>query len=75
MVWLSWIQYISPIKYSTEAMVYNEFTIDPNGIGNDFEAFLNYSLGYNNCIGILIALIFLFRILGFICLRMRVRKF
>lgn len=56
-------------------MVYNEFTLDPNGIGNDFVTFLNYSLGYNKCIGILIALIFLFRILAFICLRMRVRKF
>lgn len=56
-------------------MIYNEFTIDPNGIGNDFVNFLNFSLGYNKCIGILIALIFFFRILGLICLRLRVRKF
>jgi ATP-binding cassette, subfamily G (WHITE), eye pigment precursor transporter len=73
--WLSWIQYISPIKYATEALIYNEFTLDPNGIGNDFESFLNYSLGYNYCIAILIALMVLFRILAFVCLRLRVRKF
>jgi ABC-type multidrug transport system permease subunit len=32
LAWLSWIQYISPIKYCAEALLSNEFANDPNNI-------------------------------------------
>ena len=35
LAWLSWIQYISPIKYGAEAILWNEFNHDPNNIEDD----------------------------------------
>jgi ABC-type multidrug transport system permease subunit len=75
LAWLSWIQYISPIKYGAEALLWNEFTIDPNGIKNDMMSFLSYNLGYSYCCAILILLILGFRTIAFFCLKLRVKKF
>jgi ABC-type multidrug transport system permease subunit len=73
--WLSWMQYISPIKYGSEAMLSNEFANDPNNISQDLYSFLSYSLGYNYCCAILILLTLGLRVIAYFCLRMRVRKF
>jgi ABC-type multidrug transport system permease subunit len=35
LAWLSWIQYISPIKYCAEALLSNEFANDPNNMSQD----------------------------------------
>lgn len=75
LAWLSWIQYISPIKYGAEALLSNEFINDPNNIKNDLMSFLSYNLGYSYCCAILILLIFGFRTIAFFCLKLRVKKF
>ena len=72
--WLSWFQYISPIKYGAEALLYNEFSNDK--INRDqLTTFLGYNLGYWKCIGISVFIIVLCRILAFIGFKCLVRKF
>lgn len=73
--WLSWIQYISPIKYGAEALLWNEFANDPNNIKTDIMSFLSYHLGYGYCCAILILLTLVLRTIAFGCLKLRVRKF
>mmetsp|Transcript_21771 Transcript_21771/g.33626 ORF Transcript_21771/g.33626 Transcript_21771/m.33626 type:complete len:99 (+) Transcript_21771:277-573(+) len=73
--WISWIQYISPIKYAAESMVHNEFQPDPFGVKDNFTSFLDYNLGYWKCILILIALMIGFRILALYTFKALVTKF
>lgn len=73
--WLSWFQYISPIKYCAEALVDNEFRNDKYGIGDDLKDHLDYIVGYGRCVIIFIALIIGFRALAFVVFRMLIRKF
>ena len=72
--WLSWFQYVSPIKYGAEALLYNEFRNDE--VNRDaLTKFLGYELGYWKSVGISIALILLFRLFAFIGFKSLVRKF
>ena len=72
--WLSWFQYVSPIKYGAEALLYNEFRNDE--VNRDaLTKFLGYELGYWKSVGITIALILLFRLFAFIGFKSLVRKF
>jgi len=73
--WISWIQYISPVKYAAEALVQNEFEEDSLGIGEKFTEFLNYNTGYWNCVIILFALTVGFRIIALISFSLMVKKF
>lgn len=66
-VWFSWLQYVSPIRYALEAVVWNEFADfdDENGtIPNPIE-YLNYRLGLWECIGCLWGLSVVFRIVSY----------
>ena len=72
--WLSWIQYISPIKYCAEALMWNEFRNDEYGIRDDLMEFVGYKLSYYSCVLIFLALIVGFRIIAFLMFRVLVGK-
>ena len=74
-VWLSWLQYLSPIRYSTEALVRNEFQNNEkygeySKIYEDYN--LNLGLGY--CIMLLTILAVVLRLLALAALRLKVAK-
>ena len=48
--WLAWLQYLSPIKYTAESLVYNEFMYDKYDVLDTLTKFLDYNLGLLNCI-------------------------
>jgi hypothetical protein len=75
LAWLSWVQYISPIKYCAEALMWNEFSNDPHGLRDDLMKFIDYKLSYGKCCGILVLLIIGFRIVAYIMFRSLVTKF
>ncbi|CAD8074209.1 unnamed protein product [Paramecium primaurelia] len=66
-VWISWIQYISPMKYSFEAFATNEFEKRQYVFGDPIET-LGFDIGLWESIGILIALAIFIRIMAFIFL-------
>lgn len=72
--WLSWIQYISPIKYCAEALMWNEFSNDQYGLRDDLMEFVGYKLSYSKCIFIFIALIVMFRVVAFFMFRILVSR-
>jgi len=72
--WLSWIQYISPIKYCAEALMWNEFKNDEYELRDDLMEFIGYKIGYWNCVYIFVGLIILFRIMAFLMFRVLVTK-
>ena len=52
--WLSWLQYLSPIRYSSEALVRNEF--EDNGDYQDSDSIFeryDYDIGLYECLIIL----------------------
>ena len=67
--WLSWIQYVSPIKYCAEAMIYNEFMYDKYDILEPLTDFIDYKIGLVGCLGIMLGMIFFFRFLSLIFFR------
>lgn len=73
--WLAWIRYFSPFRYAIEASMRNEFDNNPivppqmNPVTN-----LNLDFGMWVCVGVMIAWGFALRIIGFICLKLLVRK-
>ena len=73
--WLSWIQYISPIKYGAESLLANEFAYDTYEIKDEIMDFLSYDLGYLNCIFIFLGLIVVLRMIAFVFFKLLVRKF
>ncbi|CAI2360246.1 unnamed protein product [Moneuplotes crassus] len=75
-VWLRWIQYLSPLRYSTEALMRNEFE-DNEEYSQEFQEIYekyDYNIGLWPCIGILALLSILFRIGAYISLRLTVTK-
>lgn len=74
-VWLRWLQYLSPIRYSTEAILRNEFEDNSiyNNSNNIYEQF-NYDIGLANCIIILAAMAVGFRMLAALALKVTVAK-
>jgi ABC-type multidrug transport system permease subunit len=73
--WLGWLQYLSTIKYGSEALVSNELAADTFGLKENFLPFLDYNLGYRNCMFIMLALTIGCRLLAFIMFKSLVRKF
>eukprot|EP00347_Sterkiella_histriomuscorum_P009468 403341097 len=75
-VWISWFQYISPIKYSLEAFVWNEFDTREYG-PNEVRLIprLGFELGISKCLAILAGLTVFLRIVSMICLKLLVSKF
>ena len=64
--WLSWIQYISPLKYGAEAIIYNEFRYDKYNVRDALTKQIDYTLGLSRCIQIFIFIIFFLRALSFL---------
>jgi len=74
-IWLAWLRYVSPFRYSIEAANRNEF----DGNNTDFGGFnpvvsLNLNFGEWNCIAVLFAYGVFYRILACFFLKMLVRK-
>ena len=70
--WVKWLEYISPIRYSLEALVYNEFQgtkYIPNPIN-----FLNFEWGYWSCMLYLAIIGGGIRLLGFFALLVNARS-
>jgi ABC-type multidrug transport system permease subunit len=85
-VWLRWLQYISPIRYTIEILVRNEFDgndryittegLSSNTLGGSSgvaEQF-GYTLGIFNCMLILAVIGFVLRILSFAALKFNVSR-
>lgn len=75
-VWLRWLQYFSPIRYSTEALLRNEFENNSEysvEFQNIHERY-GYDLGVWPCVLLLLALAIVFRILAIIGLKLTVSK-
>jgi ABC-type multidrug transport system ATPase subunit/ABC-type multidrug transport system permease subunit len=74
-VWLAWIRFLSPFRYSLEASIRNEFDGNPNLPQNLSPVnTLNLDIGMWNCIAIMFCFGILLRILGGIFLSLLVRK-
>lgn len=69
-VWFRWTQYISPVKYALEAMVWNEFGDKelPPGSPNPLEYF-GMRLSYGICVGVMVAITLFFRVASVIFLK------
>ena len=79
-VWIRWIQYISPFRYSMEAMFRNQyreddFTYDPTDPMNKYPVHsYNYDFGMDVCLAIMAVLAIVFRVLALVVLKVQVRK-
>ena len=62
-VWIGWLEYLSPFKYSLEALMYNEH--DGSHMVPSPITMLGFELGKWKCIYILIGLGIGYRILAF----------
>ena len=72
--WLSWIQYISPMKYASEAILDVELLDDPYDAREDLFEFLDYDLGLWNCVLIFLVIIFFFRLISFFLFKALVKR-
>jgi hypothetical protein len=74
--WIAWIQYISPIRYGFEASMCNEFTGYHLPINlPDPIKFLNFKLGFNRCMILLIVTTIMVKIAAVIALKLSMKKF
>jgi hypothetical protein len=74
--WIAWIQYISPIRYGFEASMRNEFTGYHLPINlPDPIKFLNFKLGFNRCMILLIITTIMVKIAAVIALKLSMKKF
>ena len=67
-VWIAWVQWLSPLRYTFEALVTVEFPYEKTA-PYDIPGLLGFDLGYWNCIYILIALSIFIRILALFVLK------
>jgi len=73
-VWLRWLEYLSPIRYSTEALLRIEFEDnDRYGKIAPYKR-LNFNIGLGNCLIILAVLSVFFRFLALLFLKIPVSK-
>jgi ABC-type transport system involved in multi-copper enzyme maturation permease subunit len=73
-VWLSWIQYLSPIRYGFEIMIRNEFEDRLETLPVDPIDDLGMNIGLTNCVIVLIALAVGFRFLAYFFLKALINK-
>ena len=73
-VFLTWIQYISPVRYSNEAISQAQWH-DVNIETEQFLSLLGFDLGYIKCIILLISLTVFWRLAALIVLRLKISKF
>lgn len=75
-VWISWFQYVSPVRYALECLIRNEFEsrVVPASSQN-FVEYLGFKLGITTCLVILAGMTIFFRVVTCICLKLLVSKF
>lgn len=73
--WLNWIQYISPVKYTAEGLMWNEFGDDKYKLSENVMTFVDYNLSYWECIMIFCILIVVCRIMAFIAFKSMISRF
>ena len=73
-VFLRWIQYISPIRYASEALMRNEFDGNNKYLFNPLTLYPSFNLGKWECILINGCLAVGFNMLSLLFLRLRIRK-
>lgn len=74
--WISWFQYISPIRYSLEALVTNEFANHEVPAGRfSLLEYLHFDLEIWRCLLILAALIVFYRALSMFFLKILITRF
>eukprot|EP00347_Sterkiella_histriomuscorum_P007577 403348386 len=73
--WIRWIQYISPIRYGSEALTQNEFHTRPFPPGLSPLESLGYHLGYAKCMIFLLILGLSFYLLDMILLKIEISSF
>eukprot|EP00347_Sterkiella_histriomuscorum_P007150 403350075 len=74
--WIGWLQWISPLRYTLEAFVWNEFgkrEYGPDEI--NLVKYLSYDLGIGACLGILAGLSISIRLLAGIFLKLTSKRF
>ena len=74
-IWLTWLRFLSPFRYTIEAANRNEF----DGSTNDFDGAnpvtqLGFDIGLSNCVIIMACLGIFFRFLAGFFLKLLVRK-
>lgn len=73
--WLSWLQWISPIKYATEALVTNEYNRPLSPGEFDILNFLKFDFGMWYCILVLACMALFCRIIAVFALKQLITKF
>lgn len=75
--WISWLQWLSPIRYGLESLTYNEFTLrdDVSQLAMNPITFLHFTLGYGVSMILLLVISIALRILCVIILKLRVTRF
>ena len=74
--WISWFQYVSPIRYGMEALIINEFGSRDYGPEDvDFVEFIGFELGFWQSIALLTSTIVVFRVVSMLTFYKMVRKF
>ena len=84
--WLSWIQWISPIRYGNEALAHTQFdeahnvvwttTLPPRpvDIPQTYMKAMGFDLGYTNCVLCIFGLLILWQVLAYIALISQIKK-
>mmetsp|Transcript_9789 Transcript_9789/g.7369 ORF Transcript_9789/g.7369 Transcript_9789/m.7369 type:complete len:127 (+) Transcript_9789:800-1180(+) len=74
--WISWFQYVSPIRYAFEAMMRNEFEDrEINQQLADPIKLLGFDIGFWNCIYALIGYTIFYRFTALIMLKVLIARF
>ena len=73
--WLNWIQFVSPIRYCAEGLMWNEFSDDKYGLAKNVMDFVDYKLSYWDCVYVFVLLIVVCRFLAFIAFKSMVSRF
>ena len=77
--WISWMQWLSPIRYANEALSHTQFDnvvvgrFQPN-FPAEFLKYEGFTLGYGNCILALVLWMLVWRTLSITTLRLMIDK-
>lgn len=74
--WISWLQYVSPIRYAFEAVIINEFDNRHYDEGQyNPRLFMGFNVGMWKCLLLLACFAVILRIISLIFLRLLITKF
>ena len=66
--WISWLEYVSPMKYYYELVMTNEFE-DRGIVPNPVDVMFNFDLGVHKCMLYLLLMSVFLRLVGFFALK------